>query len=492
MKKKNNKKNNKVKKRNIVLIIKYIISFSLSMYTTYTINAYEYKVELNLKGEKDVTIIYPEKYIEKGVTAKSCSLTHCRNINKEVKIEGEVDSEKLGTYKIKYNLTHKNKKNTLTRTITVKETEPPKIELKGEKNTNICPNTKYIEDGYIAIDNYDGDITDKVKIIEENNTITYEISDSSNNIAKETRTINYLDNSKPTINLNGNYNITLSLGQAYQEPGFTATDNCDGNITNKVIVSGNINTNTIGTQKIIYTVTDSSGNKTSVTRNINIYNFNTNDINSYISSLETYIKNNNYKVHLGYYNLQTGYTYAYKENHVLYGASLVKTVDALYAYEKLELNDNIKTLVSKAISVSDNPSHKELVNIIGKNNLRIYGQSLGAKNFLVEPTDTYGNTSVNDQLAIWKYLYNFINTNPNGNELKSYFINTFANKLMYPGCPTIMHKYGLHKQYYHDVGIVFDDSPYIIVILTEEGNNNYWDIVSDLSKKMNKFNELVS
>ena len=61
MKKKNNKKNNKVKKRNIVLIIIYIISFSLSMYTTYTINAYEYKVELNLKGEKDVTIIYPEK-----------------------------------------------------------------------------------------------------------------------------------------------------------------------------------------------------------------------------------------------------------------------------------------------------------------------------------------------------------------------------------------------------------------------------------------------
>ena len=63
---------------------------------------------------------------------------------------------------------------------------------------------------------------------------------------------------------------------------------------------------------------------------------------------------------------------------------------------------------------------------------------------------------------------------------------------MYPGCPTIMHKYGLHKQYSHDVGIVFDDSSYIIVILTEEGNNNYWDIVSDLSKKMNKFNELVS
>ena len=133
MKKKNNKNNNKVKKRNIVLIIIYIISFSLSMYTTYIVNAYEYKVELNLKGEKDITIIYPEKYIEKGVIAKSCSLTHCRNINKEVKIEGEVDSEKLGTYKIKYNLTHKNKKNTLTRTITVKETEPPKIELKGEK-----------------------------------------------------------------------------------------------------------------------------------------------------------------------------------------------------------------------------------------------------------------------------------------------------------------------------------------------------------------------
>ena len=34
----------------------------------------------------------------------------------------------------------------------------------GEENIIICPNKEYVEEGYIAIDNYDGDITDKVEI----------------------------------------------------------------------------------------------------------------------------------------------------------------------------------------------------------------------------------------------------------------------------------------------------------------------------------------
>lgn len=55
-----------------------------------------------------------------------------------------------------------------------------------------------------------------------------------------------------------------------------------------------------------------------------------------------------------------------------------------------------------------------------------------------------------------------------------------------------MHKYGKTNQYYHDVGIVLDDSPYIVVVLTTESYNDVQKIISDLSSKIYKLNSYVS
>ena len=52
------------------------------------------------------------------------------------------------------------------------------IEL-GNNKVSVCPNKEYIEEGYEAIDNYDGDITDKVKIENKDNIISYSILYSS-------------------------------------------------------------------------------------------------------------------------------------------------------------------------------------------------------------------------------------------------------------------------------------------------------------------------
>lgn len=472
------------------LLYLLLLLILVSLITIYLINNYGYRVKFKLLGDKEITLTYPDLYEEPGYTVTACVFNKCQDISALVGISGTVNTEKLGTYEIKYNLSYKNKKYTKTRTINIIEKEPPQIELAGDKEIILCPNTQYTESGYTATDNYDGDITDKVKVTTKDNTIYYEVEDSSGNITTETRTITYTDNTSPVISLKGASDMSLTIGTSYQESGYTATDNCDGNITDKITVLGNVNTDEVGTYTLTYNVKDSAGNTSSVNRRISIYDFTTNNINTYISSLESYIKNNNYNVAIGYVNLNTGCTYTYRENFVFYGASLVKTVDALYAYENLELTDEVKELVSKAISVSDNNAHQTLVRTIGKDNLRSYGHSLGATQFLVEPTDNYGNTTVKDQIAIWKYLYNFINTNPNGNELKSYFINTYANNLIFYGSPTIMHKYGLHKQYYHDVGIVYDNSPYIVVILTNEGYDNFSGIVSDLSEKIYKLNKL--
>lgn len=61
----------------------------------------------------------------------------------------------------------------------------------------------------------------------------------------------------PKISLKGKTIVTIYQNQKYIEPGYKATDPSDGNITNKVKVKGNINTNKEGTYELIYTVTNS-------------------------------------------------------------------------------------------------------------------------------------------------------------------------------------------------------------------------------------------
>ena len=64
----------------------------------------------------------------------------------------------------------------------------------------------------------------------------------------------------PVITLSGQANMTISIGSTYTEPGYTATDDVDGNITDNVTVSGTVDTSTTGTYTIHYDVSDSSGN----------------------------------------------------------------------------------------------------------------------------------------------------------------------------------------------------------------------------------------
>ena len=69
------------------------------------------------------------------------------------------------------------------------------------------------------------------------------------------------DTTPPVITLKGNKIITLNLGEKFVDPGVTATDNKDGNLTSKVQVIGNNYNDTLAGEFIIgYTVEDAAGN----------------------------------------------------------------------------------------------------------------------------------------------------------------------------------------------------------------------------------------
>lgn len=77
-------------------------------------------------------------------------------------------------------------------------------------------------------------------------------------------------NNPPVITLNGSATMTLKVGGTYTEPGAKATDDKDGDLTSKIIITGTVNTAVAGTYTITYTVNDSAGNVTKVTRTVKV------------------------------------------------------------------------------------------------------------------------------------------------------------------------------------------------------------------------------
>lgn len=130
--------------------------------------------------------------------------------------------------------------------------------------------------GVTAYDAWDGDVTNKLKVSENNvntskagnYTVTYKATDSENNDAIKSITVTVLS-SKPVIYAS---DITVNMGNTINLlDGVTAEDFEDGNLTNKVIVSANnVDFNKIGTYEVTYSVTDSDKNTTTKTIKVNV------------------------------------------------------------------------------------------------------------------------------------------------------------------------------------------------------------------------------
>lgn len=77
------------------------------------------------------------------------------------------------------------------------------------------------------------------------------------------------DTTAPVITLNGASTINLNVGDTYNELGAIANDNVDGDITSSIVITGSVDTNTVGTYTVNYNVSDAAGNAaTQVSRTV--------------------------------------------------------------------------------------------------------------------------------------------------------------------------------------------------------------------------------
>lgn len=187
----------------------------------------------------------------------------------------------FGTYNITYNVQDAagNPGTPVTRQVQIIDSTPPIFTLNGSPTIDINVGDPYYELGATAYDSYYGYIPSAfISIIgTPPHTLTpgvyvirYNVSDFSGNQAPElTRILTIHDNVAPTINLYGDNPLAHSHGTPYVEPGFDVYDAIDGVIPNQnVSVSGSVNTNTVGTYTLTYSVNDSAGNTDTVTRDV--------------------------------------------------------------------------------------------------------------------------------------------------------------------------------------------------------------------------------
>lgn len=233
-----------------------------------------------------------------------------------------------------------------------------------------------------------------------------------------------------------------------------------------------------------------------------------------------YINNNNLKVSILYDDINTSYSFGYNENKIYYGCSLIKLVDTLYLFEKIndgsitfdtKLKYNSKNYMSGnpcmnkfkpgskvtvgnviecALTLSDNIAHEIMLDYIGFDNLQTYGKSLGAKSIL-NGGDHYGYQSASDMIIYLKHLNELVNKYPEtGSKIINWMKNDYFNYLLFNNSVIVAHKYGNYDVNYHDVGIVYGDNPYYIAIMTEMGYKDYESITKELSKRIYELHEL--
>lgn len=238
----------------------------------------KWEVVINVNGDQTTLVEYKSNYEDQGAVAyKQGTILSFLREKIDVETKGTVDTSKLGSYKIEYTAEKDGLKASQERTVVVQDTTPPKITLTTNPDSYTLFNHPYEEEGYTAVDNFDGDLTDKVVREEKDGVITYKVIDSHGNKATVERKIVYDDRKGPVITLVGGNDITWIRGNEFAD-SYTAIDDLDGDITANTVVSGSVDVNTPGDYTLTYTCKDAHNNETTVQRIVHVQDLPANQI----------------------------------------------------------------------------------------------------------------------------------------------------------------------------------------------------------------------
>jgi peptidoglycan/xylan/chitin deacetylase (PgdA/CDA1 family) len=216
--------------------------------------------KIQLIGPQIFTLEAGDKFIDPGVASLD-------DQKRETIISSDLDTQRPGDYEVYYTLIENGQPGKpLVRTVHVVDTTAPVITLTGNIITSVCPQTKYKDEGATAFDKVDGNLTPKISVVASADAIVYSITDAAGNKATVTRQILYRDTLGPLFS--SPKEISLMKGHAMPQP--SAKDNCDGNVSDRIVSDRTIDTQIPGNYTVNYHVSDAAGNKSTFTQTVHL------------------------------------------------------------------------------------------------------------------------------------------------------------------------------------------------------------------------------
>ena len=212
-----------------------------------------------LHGGNEVNVTYNTEYKDLGF-----DVTHNgKLINKDkytYEEKNDVDTSKLGKYSVSYDIKYHLRKFHLDRVVNVVDDIEPEITVNLEKlERDYCTKKDKKKLEYTAVDNYDGDLTEKIEKSEEDDNVILTVTDVSGNTGKVLVPIDYGKVPDNYVKVNGSSTVYVTVGGKYTENGAQYYDGCGKKLDDKVTTSGSVDTKKTGTYTITYSV--ASGKK---------------------------------------------------------------------------------------------------------------------------------------------------------------------------------------------------------------------------------------
>ena len=157
------------------------------------------------------------------------------------------------------------------------DTANPELELFGGAGITREAGQAWAEPGAAGHDARDGNLTASITVsgtVDMNTTgtyiLTYSVADAAGNEANASRTVTVVDTTNPVLTLLGDANMSQAKDSAWVDPGATASDSLDGNLTSSITITGTVDVNTTGVYTLTYSVSDGASNEANATRTVNV------------------------------------------------------------------------------------------------------------------------------------------------------------------------------------------------------------------------------
>ena len=187
-------------------------------------------------------------------------------------------------------------------------------------------------------------------------------------------------------------------------------------------------------------------------------------------------------------NIDGNMLLTYQERHHSIGSGVVKN-------SQFGTQFTVNDLIKYSLHESDNVAHIMLHSYLGVKVHNQHMNNLGAGVLALSPSSPWGFITPRSSALVWQDIYNFAIEDPEGVK----FMNILANgkynyfKEVMPGIPSAA-KAGFADYDVVETGIVFDDKPYIAIVIANKGGNRgaytqVLQLISQMNDVMNEYKE---